>query len=82
MLAQQPTIVPIVSNMSIIQRVMRIMITVKSDVPSGMSPSVKTLANEPNTLYSPVKKFAKFSQNFQDTVSLPARIEIVQEGKF
>ena len=64
---------PIVSNISIIHIVIITIITVKIE-PSG-KPSVNTLVNEKNTLFSPPKKLAKFSQNFQETLPSPARTE-------
>ena len=70
---QQPTIVPIVSNISIIHIVMITIITVNTE-PAG-NPPLKTSVKDKNTLFSPPKKFAKFSQNFQETPPLPERTD-------
>ena len=51
------------------------MIIENTETPAGTKPPLNTENMEPNTLSSepPVKKLAKFSQNFQETPSLPAK---------
>ena len=54
--------------------VMITMITVNTLPPSGTRPSLNTSIKERNTEFSPAKKLAKFSQNFQEMPPSPARI--------